>query len=365
VHALPPDATATRGIAAGARYHPHAIVDDSLAPPLWLRGGHAQSILPSLPWRRPAVERRARPVLAASVERLIDCGEGTVLQAFHARPATVAAGVPLTVILHGWEGSAQSLYVLSLAQTLFDLGHEVVRLNLRDHGETHHLNRELFHSCRLPEVLGALRAIQREAAGRPLDLVGFSLGGNFMLRAAASRDAGVAVARAIAISPVLDPKRTLDALERGAAIYSRYFVLKWSRSLVKKQAAWPEDYDFTTLMRRGGLRHMTAELVSAHTSFPTLDDYLDGYAITGARLARLAVPSTIIAALDDPIIPPTDLPRLAAPAALRIVLTPHGGHCGFFERLTAPSWADRRVAAILAAPGAQAPATTSAASRSP
>ena len=57
----------------------------------------------------------------------------------------------LAVLLHGWEGSAASLYILSLAQRLFDHGYEVLRLNLRDHGDTYHLNRELFHSCRLPE----------------------------------------------------------------------------------------------------------------------------------------------------------------------------------------------------------------------
>ncbi|MBV6418745.1 MAG: hypothetical protein CMLOHMNK_03683 [Steroidobacteraceae bacterium] len=342
-----PDQAVTRNTAAGMHFHPRAVLDRTIAPPFWLRGGHAQSILPSLPWRRPAVQRRARPVLDASVERLIDCGEGTTLQGFHARPATLAANAPLAVVLHGWEGSAQSLYVLSLAQTLFGRGREVVRLNLRDHGETHHLNRELFHSCRLPEVLGALRALQ-QAAARPLDLVGFSLGGNFLLRAAAAaHDAGLEVAHAIAISPVLDPKHTLAALERGAALYSRYFEIKWGRSLVKKQAAWPEDYDFRDVMRRGGLRRMTRELVSAHTAFPSLDAYLDGYAITGERLAHLDVPSTIIASLDDPIIAAGDLGRVAAPEALDIVITPYGGHCGFFERLTTPSWADRRVAAIL------------------
>ncbi len=304
------------------------------------------------------MERRAQPLLAASRECLIDCGEGTTLQGFRARPERIAADAPLAVVLHGWEGSAQSLYVLSLAQTLFATGREVVRLNLRDHGDTHHLNRELFHSCRLPEVLGALRAIQQTGAHRPLDLIGFSLGGNFLLRAAAAaHDAGLAVAHAIAISPVLDPKRTLEALERGAALYSRYFEIKWGRSLVKKQAAWPEDYDFRELMQRGGLRRMTRELVRRHTNFPSLDDYLDGYAITGARLALLDVPSTIIAARDDPIIPPADLSRLAAPEALRIVLTPHGGHCGFFEELTAPSWADRRVAAILDGSGGADTAT--------
>ena len=69
------------------------------------------------------------------------------------------------VLLHGWEGSADSLYVLSLAQLLFEQRFEVVRLNLRDHGDTHHLNRELFHSCRLPEVVGAVRALQQRFAG--------------------------------------------------------------------------------------------------------------------------------------------------------------------------------------------------------
>jgi len=332
---------------AADRYHPRAVIDTSIAPPRWIRGGHVQSILPSLPWRRPAIERRAQPMLAASVERLIDCGEGTVLQGFHAR--TGDGRGTLAVLLHGWEGSARSLYVLSLAQTLFERGHELLRLNLRDHGETHHLNRELFHSCRLAELVGALRTIQAEEGGRPLQLVGFSLGGNFMLRAAAAaRDAGLAVAHTVAVSPVLDPKATLDALERGSPIYRRYFVLKWSRSLARKQAAWPGEYDFEALLRQGGLRHMTAELVRAHTHFPTLEEYFEGYAITGARLAGLDVPTTIIAALDDPIIPPNDLCRLAAPDSLRIVLTPHGGHCGFFEQPNAPSWADRRVAQLLA-----------------
>ena len=125
-------------------------------PPRWLRGEHLQSILPSFPGRRPLVERRARPMLAASRELLLDCGDGVRLQAFHSpAPLTACAacrapGRPTVVLLHGWEGSARSLYVLSLAQTLFEQGHDVVRLNLRDHGDTHHLNRDLFHSCRLP-----------------------------------------------------------------------------------------------------------------------------------------------------------------------------------------------------------------------
>ena len=324
-------------------------------PPRWLRGAHLQSILPSFPGRRPLVERRARPLLAASRELLLDCGDGVRLQAFHAaappaaRAACRAPGRPTAVLLHGWEGSARSLYVLSLAQALLENGHDVVRLNLRDHGDTHHLNRDLFHSCRLPEVVGAVRRLQALMPAQPLALAGFSLGGNFMLRVAAEAPAaGLRIARAIGISPVLHPATSMDALETGPAIYRRYFIHKWTRSLRRKQAAWPGEFEFGDLLSSGDLRRMTHELVSRHSGFGEVADYFDGYAITGGRLAGLQVPSTIVAALDDPIIPAVDLPRLARPPALRVVTTATGGHCGFFDRWSGPGWVDRFVVAELA-----------------
>ena len=58
------------------------------------------------------------------------------------------------MLLHGWEGSAESSCVLSLGSLLYSAGYDVLRLNLRDHGGTQRLNREIFHSCRLPEVVG-------------------------------------------------------------------------------------------------------------------------------------------------------------------------------------------------------------------
>jgi len=252
--------------------------------------------------------------------------------------------------LHGWEGSAQSLYILSLSQQLFDRGYEVLRLNMRDHGETHHLNRDLFHSCRLSDVVGALRAIQYLYPGQQLRLAGFSLGGNFVLRAAAQgAQAGLAglpqlnIAKVVAVSPVLDPEETLVALEESFPGYQLYFVRKWMRSLLKKQAVWPKVYDFHELGKMSDLRRMTAELVKRFTDFPTLEDYLNGYAITGSHLAHLAVPSRIITSLDDPIIPAQSLKRLANPAALQLTVTRHGGHCGFLERLSGPSWVERKI----------------------
>jgi len=320
---------------------------EDFQPARWLRSRHLQSMLASTSWRRAHVLARAAPLLAAAEELLLECGGGVRLQCFRARPPQPRDSP--VVLLHGWEGSAESLYVLSLAQYLFAQGFEVVRLNLRDHGETHHLNRDLFHSCRLPEVVGAVRALQQpHFGGRAPQLIGFSLGGNFMLRVAAqARAAQLDLKQVIAVSPVLDPVQTLAALQRGFPGYELYFVRKWMRSLRKKAAAWPDTYDFTALGRMRDLKSMTAELVRAYTDFPSLEDYLNGYAITGARLAQLEVPSSIITSLDDPIIPADGLARLARPAALSVVVSRYGGHCGFFERLSGPTWLERRIIAQL------------------
>jgi uncharacterized protein len=311
-----------------------------------MRGPHLQSMLPSLPVRRAWIERRAMTLMAASEEVLLDCGDGVRLQAFASSQGRRGRdpGERLAVLLHGWEGSAESLYVLSLGQELFDRGYEVVRLNLRDHGSTHHLNREIFHSCRLPEVVGAMRALQAQHHGKPLHLAGFSLGGNFMLRVASqAREAKLAVAAVAAVSPVLDPARTLVALETGFFAYNSYFVRKWLRSLLKKQAAWPGEYDFGAVARLTDLRRMTAMLVEQFTDFPSLDHYLAGYAITGGRLETIEVPATVVTAADDPIIPVGDIERLARPKHLTLTITRHGGHNGFLDHLWNSTFADRAV----------------------
>jgi hypothetical protein len=316
-------------------------------PPAWLANRHLQSVLPSLPFRRPAVERRAAAVRAASRPLVLDCGEGVRLLGLHAPPAEGAASSPprLAVLLHGWEGSADSLYLVSLAQRLHERGFDVLRLNLRDHGGTHALNRELFHSCRLPEVVGAVKRLQALFPRHRLSLAGFSLGGNFCLRVGASaRAAGIRIARIVAVCPVLDPATTLDALERGPALYHDYFLYKWRRSLQLKQAAWPGVYDFGDLVRGKSLRGMTERMVLKHTDYPDLAAYLAGYAVTGGLLESLDAPAHLITAADDPMIHIEDLARLARPATLEVTVTPRGGHCGYMEALGGPSWIDRRIA---------------------
>jgi predicted alpha/beta-fold hydrolase len=319
----------------------------TFCPPRALRSGHVQTTIGNLPPVQWLARRRAAVLLANARQWLLDCGDGVRLEGFlSAAPAqAVPAEKRIALILHGWEGSADSCYVISLGAELLARGFDVLRLNLRDHGKSHHLNRDIFHSCRLAEVVGATRAVAERFPGARIFLTGFSLGGNFVLRAAADAAAPEAIAGVVAVSPVLDPAVTLAALERGWFLYRRYFVRRWSRSLRHKRRAWPDLPDFESILRSKDLRAMTAGLVRQFTDFASLDAYFDGYAITGPRLANLRFPATVLLADDDPMIPAADLARLAPSPLLSVVRTRHGGHCGFVERLAGASFADRFVVA--------------------
>jgi predicted alpha/beta-fold hydrolase len=320
------------------------------SPPLALRNGQLQTTIGNLPFIQWLTRRRGLALLANAREWLLDCGDGVRLQGFLSRAGgnveakeSDPVGSRIALILHGWEGSAESCYVVSLGAHLVANGFSVLRLNLRDHGQSHHLNREIFHSCRLAEVVGATRAVAQRFPAAQIFLAGFSLGGNFVLRVSADPGAPAAIAGAVGISPVLDPAVTLEALERGWSVYRRYFVRRWSRSLRRKRRAWPDLPEFESLLRTRDLRSMTEGLVRQFTDFGSLESYLDGYAITGPRLSSLRFPTAILLAEDDPMIPAADLARLARSPLLTVLRTRYGGHCGFMEQLNGPSFADQFV----------------------
>lgn len=322
---------------------------DDYHPPALLANAHVQSVLASSVVRRLIDGRRHHEVLARSTELILDGGDGVRLQGFHARPDRGTAPRGLAVVFHGWEGSANSAYVLNLSRRLLAEGWEVARLNFRDHGDTHHLNAEIFHSCRIAEVVGAVGDLARRVPARPLVAAGFSLGGNFALRVALRAPAaGIPLAGVAAVCPAIHPPNVLAALEQGLRIYDVYFMMQWRESLRRKQALFPDRYAFPPEVFRLSMRELTRYVIERYTEFEGLDAYLDGYSIAGDRLAALEVPAAILTSRDDPIIPVSDFERLALPPTVRLDVTRHGGHCGFIAGWSLRSWAEDWVVARLA-----------------
>jgi predicted alpha/beta-fold hydrolase len=312
-----------------------------------LRNPHVQSIVPTLPPQSLFTRLRAATLLARSETHVIDCGDEVRLLGYLSRHPDANGPRRLVILLHGWEGNVDSNYVLSLGASLFAQGCDVFRLNFRDHGASHHLNRELFHSCRLSEVVGAVKCIQQLFGSQTLCLAGFSLGGNFCLRVAAQASrAGISVRRVVAVCPVVRPQRTMEVLRR-TTIYSQYFIRKWKRSLRLKQRSFPDDYDFSDLNALDDLSAMTDVLVRKYSEFADLDEYLTGYSLLNGALASLDIPVHVIGSLDDPIIPTEDWADLARVPNLTLELTRYGGHCGFMRGFARPSWVDETATRIL------------------
>jgi predicted alpha/beta-fold hydrolase len=244
------------------------------------------------------------------------------------------------------------------ANALLKAGIDVVQLNFRDHGETHHLNPEPFHSCRLDEVVQAAKSAQARLPALPWFVAGFSLGGNFALRVArAAPAAGLRLAHAAAVCPVVHGESGLRALETGFPLYHWYFMKKWRRSLEAKRRHFPDRHRFVTADLDRDMRGLTRFLVEQYTEFPTLEAYLDGYAIAGDRLAGLEVPASILTAADDPVIPVADFHDLRLPPTARLEIAEHGGHCGFILNARLDGFAERWIRSrFRAALGSAAPA---------
>ena len=345
--ALPPHDAA--GEPPGEAEHGVArVVASDYRPPWWLRSPHVQSVLGSSPLRRRRGALAMQRSGARTTEHELDGGDGVRLHGLYSeRPGTQPRG--LALLLHGWEGSAESSYMRLTAAQLLARGFAVFRLNFRDHGDTHHLNEALFHSNRIDEVVHAAVDLARRFPVRPLVAAGYSLGGNFALRMALRAPAaGLPLSRVAAVCPVLDPALTMDQMERGLPLYMRYFERKWRGSLARKRALFPGAHAFDDATLRLRMRDLTRWMVERHTDFETLDRYFDGYSIAGHRLSALAVPADILMAQDDPVIPVAEFHALALPPDARLEIARRGGHCGFLENARLDGFSERWVARRLA-----------------
>lgn len=319
-------------------------VHRSFRPPRVLRNPHIQSILATL-GRRGRGDDPGRGPIARNV--IVRCDERTRVVALHTPARDPDSSKGVVILLHGWEGSANSPYLVRLADSVHDEGLESFRVNLPDHGGTHELNPDIFHSCRLDEMVHAVKEILRLSRGGPAWLIGFSLGGNFALRialAAPGRD--IALEHVVAVCPVIDPEHCLTAIERAPFFYRQRFLKRWTESLRAKERAFPERYSLDPL-GPPDLRRRTELLLQRFTDFAGIEEYHDAFSVARERLAGLTCPTTIIGAADDPLCPVGDLHELEAPECLEIEIQRWGGHCGFIENPAGRSWLQGRIVRLL------------------
>lgn len=312
------------------------LVRTPYSPAGYLGNPQVQTILASSRFRSWG----RNPMIAASRDRELEVAGGVRLLGSSAtHPPENAKG--LVVMLHGWEGSIDSTYMLCTGRFLFHHGYDIFRLNFRDHGNSRHLNRGMFYAVLLEEIQQAVRQIAEQA--RPLDvyLVGFSLGGNFVLRILRALGAGAPdlIRHAVAISPVLNPEASTRCVD-GHPLIRRYFLKKWKRSLKAKAALFPDRYDFDDILKMKTIYAITAALLERYSDYDTVDGYFCDYAVRGDDLLTAPLPATIVVAEDDPIIPLDDFYQLNLHPNTRLVVHRHGGHNGFLFGWPLRSWYD-------------------------
>ena len=312
---------------------------DVFTPPFYLRSTFIQTLLAS----SKIGTQGKNPMLQAAKEVILNPIDDVRLQGFYSpQPNGQAKGV--VMLLHGWEGSVNSAYVLRTGRFLYESGFSVFRLNYRDHGETHHLNRGLFYASLLDEVFCAVQQVAEYERELPFCLVGFSLGGNFALRIAreGAERSIENLKHVVSISPVLDPEKSTNAIDKNPLL-RKYFREKWSRSLLKKQACFPDLYDFSKVLRLKTIGEMTEVLIRRYSEYESASDYFRHYAVMGDALAKLTVPTTIITAQDDPIIPVQDFYDLKLHPSTDLIVHRYGGHNGFLEALSGRAWYEKKI----------------------
>lgn len=289
----------------------------------WLRGGHVQTIASFL------IGRRFR--LPEPEERLVEVEPNVrVLCHCHWQPDRAAA---LTIIVvHGLEGSSDSQYMLGVAEKAMAAGMNVIRYNQRDCGGTEDLAPVLYHSGLSQDVAAVAKEIMTRDKVSRLALVGFSMGGNIILKLAGEWAGNIPQLRAlVAVCPAIDLAVSSDTLhKRGNRIYEKYFLWALRRRLRQKARLFPEQFDVRRLRGIQSLREFDDKVTAYYCGFAGVDDYYDR-ASSAHVLSRISVPTLILYAANDPFVKITEQTRqkIASNTNIQFEETLDGGHCAF------------------------------------
>jgi predicted alpha/beta-fold hydrolase len=292
-----------------------------------LSNGHLQTIVGNyLP--RPAFNL---PFTAETVE--VDPADGSRVLCHCHWQAEPASRLTL-VLVHGLEGSSDSQYIRGIAARAWAAGCNLVRMNMRNCGGSELLTPTLYHSG-LSGDLGAVVLHFAERYGlKRVALVGYSMGGNLVLKLAGEWGKREPLCAVAAVCPAIDLAAGSDALHlpinRG---YEWHFLRGLMRRFHRKAVLFPHIYETRGIGPVRSLRQFDDKIVARYWGFRDASDYYDRAA--GAHVVdRIAVPTLLLCAQDDPfvrIVPETRAKLLANPQ-ITFMETRHGGHCAYLSR---------------------------------
>lgn len=312
-------------------------------PPFLLRNGHIQSIMASTGPRRALADKMLANLRSELLT--ITTPAGVALTADFTTSNQIINQKKknfLVVLLHGWEGSSNSAYIVTTTYTLLVNGFDVLRLNFRDHGDTHHLNEGIFNQTRIDEIGDAIEKVKLQNDYGHILLGGFSLGGNFALRLSADRGKDLSIKATLAVCPPIDPSNAMKKMNKSFFIYHYYFVTKWRKSLQKKLKFFPNPTIAKLLEDNTTLSAMNTALIPELTNYKHPEDYFKSYELIGNRLSNIKAPTHLIMSLDDPIIPTEDIHLISENSFINKEVHNFGGHCGFIENMSGESWLQTR-----------------------
>ena len=263
------------------------------------------------------------------------------------------AARPLLLALHGLEGSSQAHYMRGLADKACAAGFNAVLLNQRNCGGTEALSAGLYHSGLTQDADAVIRELAERDGIRAVVVAGYSLGGNLALKLAGDHgNTPPPQLRGVcAVSPVLDLSACVRSLERRPnIIYHWNFVRGLKARMRRKDLCAPRRFPVDRLAEIHSVRGFDEIFTAPHFGFRDAEDYY--YRASAMRVVdRIRVPALIITAKDDPFVPlePFTAPAITANPCITLIVTPHGGHCGFVEARSSESdgyWAERRIVAF-------------------
>ncbi len=307
------------------------------------QNGHAQT-LAAYAW-----PRGFRYYSETDEERFFEVEPGVKVLA-HCRWQNNQREHPTIVIWHGIEGSTRSNYMLAIAKKGFRAGFNVIRVNLRNCGGTEHLTHTLYHGGLSEDLRAVVKELIEQDKLTTLLLVGFSLGGNLVLKLAGEYgDASPPeVLGVCAVSPSVDLTASTELiLKRSNWIYQQDFVRRLKQRIIKKHQLYPELYDLGPLPQIRSVREFDEHYTAPAHGFADADDYY--YRSSSLRVAdRIRLPTLIIHARDDPFIPfaPLRDPAFADNPFILLLDPERGGHVAFVaadKNHEDRFWAENRV----------------------